>query len=215
MERTVAYGMQQVPTSLSRPGRDRWIDAAFDALADGGLDAVAVEPLGARLGVTKGSFYWHFRDRAALVEALVETFESRGADTPIRELHRVDDPRERLRQLFRLALGRPDQLRAERALLTAQDPLVTATIERVHQKRRAFLERCYRELGLPAAEARHWAATAYASFIGAVVLSQEAPFASERAVSRWITHFAARLLPSAPVRSVRAASRVVSSRSAR
>jgi AcrR family transcriptional regulator len=195
MERTGAYGARQVSTPPHSPGRDRWIDAAIDALADGGLDAVAVEPLGARLGVTKGSFYWHFRDRAALVSAVVDAYEERGTDAPIRELGRVSDPRERLRQLFQVALSRPESLRAERALLTAQDPLVTATIARVHQKRRAFLERCYRDLGLSPAESRHWAATAYATFIGAVVLSQEAPFGSARAVSRWLTHFAARLLP--------------------
>lgn len=195
MERTGAYGAWQVSTPSRSPGRDRWIDAAIDALADGGLDAVAVELLGARLGVTKGSFYWHFRDRAALVSAVVDAYEERATDAHIRELGRVADPRERLQQLFQVALSRPESLRAERALLTAQDPLVTATIARVHQKRRAFLERCYRDLGLSPAESRHWAATAYAAFIGAVVLSQETPFGSARAVSRWLTHFAARLLP--------------------
>jgi AcrR family transcriptional regulator len=195
MERTVAYGQRQVPPDSSRPGRDLWIAAAIDALADGGLDAVAVEPLGARLGVTKGSFYWHFRDRAALVAEVAAHFEARGADDPIRELARVADPRLRLQQLFRQALGQPTQLRAERALLTAPQPAIVEMMTRVHEKRRAFLERCYRDLGLSAGEARHWAATAYAAYIGAVVMSQHAPFSTARAASRWITHFSLRLLP--------------------
>jgi AcrR family transcriptional regulator len=47
-----------------------WIEAAMETLADGGVDAVRVEPLAAALAVTKVSFYWHFADRRALLEAL-------------------------------------------------------------------------------------------------------------------------------------------------
>ena len=49
-----------------------WIEAAFDALADGGIEAVRVDPLAKRLGVTRGSFYWHFTDRAALHQAMLK-----------------------------------------------------------------------------------------------------------------------------------------------
>jgi AcrR family transcriptional regulator len=195
MEHTHAYGLRQVTLPAPRPGRDRWIDAAIDALADGGLEAIAVEPLGAVLGVTKGSFYWHFRDRAALVAAVVEEFEARATDTPIRELGGVADPRERLVQLFQRALSRPEELRSERALLTAHDPLVTFTVARVHQKRRAFLEQCYLDLGLPQSSARDWAATVYAAFVGAVVLSQEAPFDAEQTLADWLAHLTERMLP--------------------
>jgi AcrR family transcriptional regulator len=47
--------------------RQDWIDAALEALETGGVPAVAVEPLASRLGVTKGSFYWHFKDRNELL----------------------------------------------------------------------------------------------------------------------------------------------------
>ena len=48
-----------------------WIEAALDALALGGVEAVRVEPLAKALAVTKGSFYWHFPDRRALLDALL------------------------------------------------------------------------------------------------------------------------------------------------
>jgi AcrR family transcriptional regulator len=48
-----------------------WIAAAFDAVADGGIDAVRVEPLAKALRITKGSFYWHFADRRALIDAML------------------------------------------------------------------------------------------------------------------------------------------------
>jgi AcrR family transcriptional regulator len=57
-------------------GRDDWIGAAAAALAEGGADGVRVEALARQMGVTKGSFYWHFADRAALLEALLERWEA-------------------------------------------------------------------------------------------------------------------------------------------
>lgn len=48
-----------------------WITAALDVLAEGGVDGVRVEPLAKRMGVTKGSFYWHFADRRALLDAML------------------------------------------------------------------------------------------------------------------------------------------------
>ena len=48
---------------------ERWAEAALDAMAQGGLNAVAVEPIARQLGVTKGSFYWHFTNRGSLVAA--------------------------------------------------------------------------------------------------------------------------------------------------
>lgn len=58
-----------------RLGRDDWLGAGRRALLTGGPAAVRVEPLAADLGVTKGSFYWHFADRAALLEALLQEWE--------------------------------------------------------------------------------------------------------------------------------------------
>ncbi|MCZ7642308.1 MAG: TetR/AcrR family transcriptional regulator [Pseudorhodoplanes sp.] len=51
-----------------------WIEAAQDALATGGVEAVRVEPLAKALAVTKGSFYWHFADRRALLDAVLDTW---------------------------------------------------------------------------------------------------------------------------------------------
>ena len=61
-----------------------WIAAAFDALAEGGIDAVRVEPLAKALGITKGSFYWHFADRRALLDAMLDAW-AQGRIAAIRE----------------------------------------------------------------------------------------------------------------------------------
>ena len=61
---TVPYGSMSM-----RLSRQEWIDAGLKAMARDGVDAVRIERLAAALKVTKGSFYWHFKDRDALLEA--------------------------------------------------------------------------------------------------------------------------------------------------
>jgi AcrR family transcriptional regulator len=55
--------------------RDAWIKGATAVLADAGVDGVRVENLARKLKVTKGSFYWHFRDRRDLLDAVLETWK--------------------------------------------------------------------------------------------------------------------------------------------
>ena len=62
----------------TRLTREDWANAALRAIAREGLRAVAVEPMAKRLGVTKGSFYWHFKTRADLIQAAVELWEELG-----------------------------------------------------------------------------------------------------------------------------------------
>src|SRR5262245_66201756 len=68
----------------ARLDADAWIAAAFEALAAGGVDAVRVEPLAKALGITKGSFYWHFTDRRALLDAMLSAW-AQGRIAAIRE----------------------------------------------------------------------------------------------------------------------------------
>ena len=65
------------PVESSRLTRDDWLDAAFRAVVDGGFDKVRVLVLADALGVTRGSFYWHFADRAELVSALLARWQAR------------------------------------------------------------------------------------------------------------------------------------------
>ncbi|MBE7422400.1 MAG: TetR/AcrR family transcriptional regulator [Zoogloeaceae bacterium] len=55
--------------------RAAWVKAALDILAGKGLDGIRVEVLAKRLGVTKGSFYWHFKDRRDLLDTVLETWK--------------------------------------------------------------------------------------------------------------------------------------------
>src|SRR3712207_4977412 len=77
-----------------------WLRAAVRALEGGGVDAVAVEPLARKLRVTKGSFYWHFKNRGALLGAVLERWEEECTEAVIAAAERIVDPRERLVRVF-------------------------------------------------------------------------------------------------------------------
>jgi AcrR family transcriptional regulator len=78
-------------TIASSLGREDWLRAARLALHRGGPDAVRVEPLAVALGVTKGSFYWHFADRTTLLEALITEWEEE-RDVVAAELSSLNGP---------------------------------------------------------------------------------------------------------------------------
>ncbi|MEM8823263.1 MAG: TetR/AcrR family transcriptional regulator, partial [Pseudomonadota bacterium] len=66
---------QTAPDPIARSTRDDWLRVALDALVSDGVDAVKVFSLSERLGVSRSSFYWYFRDRKDLLDALVTHWE--------------------------------------------------------------------------------------------------------------------------------------------
>jgi AcrR family transcriptional regulator len=63
--------------SPETPTADLWIDSAYDLLISGGVDAVKVQPLSTALNLTRTAFYWHFKDREALLDALFARWEAK------------------------------------------------------------------------------------------------------------------------------------------
>src|SRR3954470_16413494 len=88
------------PASSDRLGPDDWTRVALAAVADKGVANISVERLARELGATKGSFYWHFKDRPALIAAALERWEAVYTDAVIERLSTVDDPRLRFRGLI-------------------------------------------------------------------------------------------------------------------
>ncbi|MHB8296916.1 MAG: TetR/AcrR family transcriptional regulator, partial [Acidimicrobiales bacterium] len=91
---------------------------------------MAIEPLAARLGATKGSGYWHFANRAALVEATLERWEREHTELVIAHVDQHGDPIERLRTLLHAVIGHTGPQTVELALLASADDQVVAPILR-------------------------------------------------------------------------------------
>jgi AcrR family transcriptional regulator len=87
-----------------RTPRSKWIEQGLRALAAGGPDAVRIEPLAQALGVTRGGFYWHFADRRALLEEMLDTWERATTEEVIEQIESAGgDAGAKLRRLFALA----------------------------------------------------------------------------------------------------------------
>ena len=125
-----------------RTPRTTWIDAGLRALAEGGPDAVRIEPLARTLGVTKGGFYWHFDDRRALLDEMLDTWERVMVDEVIETVEAAGgDARAKLRHLFALASSIGDLLLIELAIRdwARRDRKVARRLRRVDNRRIAYL----------------------------------------------------------------------------
>src|SRR6266851_4133119 len=156
-------------TPRRRLTADDWAAAALSAIAESGLSAVAVEPLAVRLGTTKGSFYWHFASRAALLEAALSRWERQTTtDVAARVRASAADPLAQLRLaiiagLF-AELGFPPAAARRRALLAYSSYLGHAQLSHTTPEllprdsgaRRAYLDDVLSVLtALPAAGSGH------------------------------------------------------------
>jgi len=149
-----------------------WEQAALDLIAAQGVSAVAVEPLARQLGVTKGSFYWHFPTREALLMAALERWEKQDIDDLLNQVEPIADARARLCELFRRTGREAKSHVIYSALLRALDhPIVQPVMARVSQRRLDFLTRAYRQVGMNRGVAVHRARLAYAAYVGFLQLA--------------------------------------------
>lgn len=158
--------------------REDWIEAALETIALGGLGAVRVEPLAARLGVTKGSFYSHFSSRDELIGAALESWESSRGDGGLERFAGIEDPAERLRQMLNAALTFTESGRGSvhvSLLGELGDERVRAAVGRVTEARLRLLADSYRQLGYSPQRAQHRARLAYAAYRGLLQMAREAP----------------------------------------
>ncbi|MDQ1092464.1 AcrR family transcriptional regulator [Xanthomonas sacchari] len=182
----------------NRLSAEDWAQAALDLIAEQGVSAVAVEPLARRLGVTKGSFYWHFPSRDALLQAALERWELVEQQQVFGSLEEVPDPRTRLRALFQLVAHevKPHVIYSE--LLKALDhPAVRPVIDRVSQRRMEYLIASFRQSGLSRTDAQHRARLAYAAYVGFLQLSLQLhqPKQAREDFEAYVEHVIVTLIP--------------------
>ena len=124
-----------------RTPRGAWVHAALQALAAGGPDAVRVETLAVSLGVSKGGFYWHFADRQALLEEMLDTWERTGTEDIIaRVASHSGDARAKLQKLFDITSS-PEGLAVELAVRdwSRRDSDVAGRLRRADNRRMEFV----------------------------------------------------------------------------
>lgn len=155
---------------MSQKSQQDWVNGAVAALGDGGIDAVRVEPLAKALGVSKGSFYHHFSNRRALLQALLDQWEQLGTSAIIDQVEAASDEQAgQLAALVRVsctpdALG--DAVETSIRAWAATDEIAREATARVDQRRLDYVTALLVGTGMKKAQAKRRAAMFYRVIIG-------------------------------------------------
>ncbi|WP_020387911.1 TetR/AcrR family transcriptional regulator [Kribbella catacumbae] len=162
-----------------------WLDAGLKVLADEGSLALTIERLTTELGLSKGSYYHHFKGTGGFRTALLEHFEGKFTTRLIDAVERRPeaDASTKLTELMNLVLADPDSVRLEIAVRAwaLQDPEARAAQERVDHARTAYLQALCRGIG-SVKEPDHLAKLLYLILIGAEQIVPPVPAAELRAL---------------------------------
>ncbi len=168
---------------------EAWVEAATAVLVDQGIDHVRVDTLAPRLGVTRGSFYWHFRDREDLLRRVLQAWRERTTEQLTRRLRDAhSDPRVRLRDLMSLPTRGRAAVREARIELAIRawarrDAMARQAVDEADATRLAYQVQVFGDLGHDSAEARHRAFLLYGHQLAEALLQVQASPA-ERAARR-------------------------------
>lgn len=149
--------------------RADWIQAALKALVRAGPEAVRVEPLAKQLKVTKGSFYWHFQDRAALLDALLERWREVAT---LAVMQAVDPagpgPEARLKALVSMTSQSKEAPAIEGAIRawSASDPRARKVVKAIDRARERYVTELLVKCGLAPKLAALRAHLLYLALIG-------------------------------------------------
>ena len=177
-----------LPAGKSGPlDAQAWIASALEALAERGIDAVRVEPLAKALAVTKGSFYWHFADRRALIDAMLSNW-SEGRIEAIREqTGQAQDPAIALRKLIDLYTKRSNArgLAIELAIrgLARNDAAAALAVQAVDAERLRHVADLFEWLGYRTREAEARAVMVYSYLFGRSLLDPRSVKAADLALA--------------------------------
>jgi AcrR family transcriptional regulator len=168
--------MDQAMATVRTP-RASWIGEGLRALGRGGPEAVRIEPLARALGVTKGGFYWHFEDRQALLDEILDEWERRFVDEVIEVVDAVDgDAKVRLRSLFGLATASgTDLLKVELAVRdwARRDNSVAKRLRRVDNRRMSYMRSLFGEFCTDPDEVEARCLMTFSLFVGAGLVSAD------------------------------------------
>lgn len=175
---------------------EAWVDAATEVLVDQGIDHVRVDVLATQLQVTRGSFYWHFRDREDLLRRVLQAWSDRSTALLTMRLESArDDPLEQLRDVISLPFrGRAAQ-RAARIELAIRawarrDPMAQAALDASDASRLDYHAAIFRALGFDGDEARARAFLTYSYEISESLLSRQGSPADKAARRAFIERLA-------------------------
>jgi AcrR family transcriptional regulator len=157
-----------------RTPRGAWVEAALQALAKGGPDAVRIEALATSLGVSKGGFYWHFKDRQELLGEMLDSWEKAVAEDVIAYVEsQQGDPRAKLQQLYELAPSVDFAVELALRDWARRDRDVAKRVRQVDNRRIEYLRSLFGQLCADKDDVEARSMLAFSLFIGSYFIAAE------------------------------------------
>ncbi|MFC3193165.1 TetR/AcrR family transcriptional regulator [Marinicella sediminis] len=176
-----------------------WEAATLDVIAHQGVSAVAVENIAKDLGVTKGSFYWHFANRKDLIISALKSWQRDDRAVIKEKIWSIKDPQERLNAWFSLS-AQPLQSHLIYATLLAdrQHDYVAKLLKEVTMERLAYLQKSYQAIGYPEDQAKQQALLAYSVYVGYLHMAKtlHGKFKDTDNIESYARYVAGQLIPS-------------------
>jgi AcrR family transcriptional regulator len=169
-----------------------WLDQGLRTLAHSGFTALKAEPLAKAMGVSRGSFYWHFADIGAFHAAILKHWREVAAEQIIANLEAASDNDNPLLLLLRQAFGA--KLVLEKAVRTwaTVDPAARAAVQAIDRRRLDYVESLLRASGFSPGIARARAQILYWAFVGFALSDRPLPRARQQAVLEELLRIASR-----------------------
>lgn len=181
---------------------EAWVDAATQVLVDQGIDHVRVDVLAGQLGVTRGSFYWHFRDREDLLRRVLAAWRERATEQLTRRLERAHtDPRQQVHDVISLPFRGRAAAHAARIELAIRawarrDETARAAVDEADASRIAYHVHLFAALGFALPEARSRAFLLYGYEVAESLLHRQGSEEQRRARAQLVEQLVLQPLPS-------------------
>jgi AcrR family transcriptional regulator len=189
---TVVYGaMSQDGYMGDQLSAQDWINQGLKTLAKSGFTALRAEPLAKAMGVSRGSFYWHFADISAFHAAILKYWRDIAAEQIIAGVEAAAGAENPLAALLRRVFG--ERLTLENAVRTWAnvDPAARAAVQAIDRRRLGYVEGLMTQSGLATDVARARAQILYWAFLGFALSDQKLPKAQQAAVLNEMLRIAA------------------------
>jgi AcrR family transcriptional regulator len=190
---TVVYGqvVAGIPMADQLSAKD-WLDQGLRALARSGFTALKAEPLAKAMGVSRGSFYWHFADLGAYHAAVLKHWREVAAEQIIAGLEAASGDDNPLQLLLRRAFGTKPALENAFRTWATVDPGARSAVQAIDRRRLGYVEKLLGASGLPADVARPRAQILYWAFLGFALSDRPLPQARQAEVIDELLRIASR-----------------------
>jgi AcrR family transcriptional regulator len=190
---TVVYGVMPQGTRMANQlSREDWLDQGLKTLARHGFTALKAEPLAKAMGVSRGSFYWHFADIGAFHAAMLTHWRKIAAEQIIANLEAASHREQRLPMLLRQVFSNRPALENAVRNWASVHPAARSAVQAIDRRRLGYVERLLSDSGVPSRIARARAQILYWAFLGFALSDRPLPKPAQQSLFEELLRIASR-----------------------